>query len=227
MKLYLFYLVINDRVLKKYAEEDVLDFIDVTEFLNYEKNKSEQKDLGIYKYLYAHTLDKKLAEKFEDMHNMKDFFVKIVKNVSESEYNSMYSEIVGTEICQKDLKTGAFCNTFNKKYSYDFDEGRYLIMTTNEYDAIELMFHTNICEMIMTYSSHEYLQFKKKYIEALDKLLYCTNQRMNYYDSEFYSYNFSYGITAEGAIPAGRAGMCENLLNVYIHYFKIILKGYK
>ena len=128
MKLYLFYLVINDRVLKKYAEEDVLDFIDATEFLNYEKNKSEQKDLGIYKYLYAHTLDKKLAEKFEDMHNMKDFFVKIVKNVSESEYNSMYSEIVGTEICQKDLKTGIFCNTFKEFSDKPNDSGLKLVL---------------------------------------------------------------------------------------------------
>ena len=214
MKIYLHYLIFPSDTSD--FSKKMLDDYEVTDGLNLIKSKMYNENTGNWYYLYGFTDDKKISDIFENMHDEK-LFKKIIKKMSKDDYEIFKEENNMSELIVMDINK-------EKSYSkYPDYEGEFLVCSKNEeYDMNEGVC-SQIMTMIMERCSHDYYAFKTKYIKALDYLLYCTYNRVNYYDPEFYSHQFSYGCTAEG-YPKSQVYMKLNIIALYLKTFALLLR---
>lgn len=216
MKVSFFYLKLssNPEMNDNYytGDGEYCPIIDMIEYVN--------KEYGFHDtdiYLYGFTEDKILADIFEQLHDP-NIIIRVDKKISKSEFNTLISE-------SSDLRISQY-STVSLSSSYKFDNKvkEYIVATELEISCIEDEFTSSVDEDIMEITCVPYEQFKSKYIHALDVILYCTYNKMyssDSDDSDQYSYNFSYGCTAEG-LRGIRTRV--NMLNLYVLLFKPILR---
>ena len=195
MKIYVYHLVIYANELQKYANsnseiynlwnprinEGVNNMIyNILDRLNCYKMEN-----GKIIYTYAVTDNKEYAKIFERMHDMK-LFKKTVWNMSKEEYENY-----------KNQHVDPILNNFK------IDNSHSIIATNIEHDMINDESLDSIIYALTFFVNFDYSAFHKKYIIALDKLLYCSLYKIysdDDEDTEFYEYNFQYGITAEQTV---------------------------
>ena len=86
---------------------------------------------------------------------------------------------------------------------------------------------TDLNEELTLNSIIPYCMFKTKYIKALDLIMYCTNNRVNSeYDNDYYSYQASFGFTAEG-YAKGQVYMIPDIISLYLRIYKLLLRKEK
>lgn len=214
MKVYIHYLIFpsdTSRFPKK-----LVDDYSVIDDLASIQNKTFNKETGNWYYLYGFTNDKKISDIFEYMHD-KSLFKKIVKKMDREEYESFKNENNLSEliVCDVDKE-----RSYSEYPEYD---GNFLVYSRKEEFDISETIVSNISTMLMQNSSYDYYAFKTEYIKALDYLLYCTYNRINYYDPEFYSYQFSYGCTAEN-YPKQQVYMKYDIIAAYAKVFALLLR---
>ena len=206
MTVYIYYLSLPDNLKQHFPEEMVDSFREIEGSLKM-LSKIYFENTQMWHYLYAYTDNVEYAKTFESVHDM-SLFTRHKKKLDKSEFKKLaennilakldYYDVTVTKETVKMLCT--------KCELYDIN------------DTFELMMDVIMSE----YSRNEYLQFKDNYIEALDLLLYCTNNRLNGEDNEFYAYNYSFGVTAEG--------YCRNVfpkprvIQMYARYYKLLLR---
>lgn len=210
MKLYSFYLP-DDRLINyDFKPNGLFKTFTDTEFVDTVVDLPRvELDSGHYYYLYAITNNKKLAKAFEDIHNM-NIFVKTVQRINSDEYDefsSSHSECVIEEFEVGDPK--------HKEIK--------LIVTGTESTIL-----TNLETLIRSHleflaSDNDYTVLNDEYIEALDYLLYCTLNKINSDDGDFYAYNYSFGITAEGYVKKSIKDYVD-LFKIYYNIFSHLLK---
>ena len=192
MKVYVYHLVIYPNDLQKYANSNqkiynvwnplfndgsINMIYTILDKLSYYKMNN-----GKIIYTYAVTNNKKYAKIFEYMHDM-SLFKKYTWDMTEEEYNNY-----------KNQYNESILRSVNVSHSHS------IIMTNIEYDMINNESLDSIIYALVFFANYDYSSFHKKYIIALDKLLYCTLYKIYNIDSDdadFYEYNFQYGITAE------------------------------
>ena len=76
----------------------------------------------------------------------------------------------------------------------------------------------------MSYATDvDYTALKDKYIKALDYLMYCTTRQLNGPESDYYSYEMSFGNSAEGYLQQ-RASVKMNAVAVVTKLFRLVLR---
>lgn len=208
MKLYCYYLILPDNIENtEYSEIHGLHTI-TTKFYN--------ENTGKWYYLYAFTNDKKIGKMFEEIHDM-NIFRKTVKPIDSKDYDIFKADNIMSELLVYDIKKEVSYT------EYPVHNSDFIVCTKNEEYDITETFTDYVNELLMEKCQYDYYHLKTKYIESLDYLLYCTLNRVNFYDSDFYSYNFSYGSTAEG-YPRGPVSMKINILALYVKKFASLLR---
>lgn len=206
MKVYIYYLSFSSKL--KYQDDDELSesyynlkntIIGLTKYYN-EPNDT-------WYYLYAFTNNKEIAEIFEATHDM-TLFIKSKKKMDESEYREFRHNNILSELIK-----------------FEIEKGKNIICTKNESNDIDECVDNIVTNKINDSVETAYSPLKNEYIEALDKLLYCSFHTINWGDgceSDTASYNLGYGCSAEGYLT--RTGYNYKLLNGYISNYKLILK---
>lgn len=211
----MFYLSLPED-LSKYDDEDVEFFSMVSPSINREMEYDS--DNGRYITLYAFTDKKEFADEFESIHDM-DLFVRIKKKVSQSEYNE-----ISSELGKYKLESTKFDTHYPMSREMGVD---HLLLTELEFDVLSDDINFDVEQMLFENVSVEYAIFKNNYIKALDLLLYCTYNKMIYSeDSDCYSSNFSYGVTAEG-YPRFQVYLQQDILKLYVKFFALLLRKEK
>ena len=207
-KVYIFYLNLPDDLHEEFDNEEVDRFYEVKDFLM-RLTKYYNESLGRWYYLYAFTTNKKYANRFEDVHNMKIFTKKVVK-LNDEDYKDFKKENITCKL---------------QPYSYNVcDEKTKLICTKNEIISFEDDFPLIIDSEIAQCTESSYEAFKKPYRKHLDMLLYCLYHKTNEDDADdFYSYQYSYGITPENSTNS-KVSLSPDVLSMYIRHFGILLK---
>lgn len=216
MKVYMFYLSLPED-LSEYDECEVADWTMISP--SFSRYMEYDPDTKRYVSLYAITDDKHLADEFEFMHDM-NLFVRIKRKVSSEDYEELIKEFKPFKLYSVNLKF---------KYPRSYDIGVDHILLTELEDSVlnddEFGIEQSLCE----YSNVDYSVFKKKYVRALDFLLYCTYNKIMYcedMDSDYYASNFSYGITAEG-FPNYQVNLNTNIFKLYARFFALLLRKEK
>ena len=211
MKIYVYHLVIYPSKLEKYAkgnqeiynlwnpEFDSGSINTIYEILD--RLDSYKMDSGKIIYTYAVTDNKKYAKIFECTHDM-NLFKKSTWDMSKKEYENYQNQ--HNEPILTNVEIG-------KSHS--------IVMTNIEHDVINDNAIDSVIYALTFFTNHEYAALHKKYIIALDKLLYCTLFKIynvdDEEDSSFYEYNFQYGVTAEQTTSKPLSISIKNLA-VYI-----------
>lgn len=210
MKVYIYYLTIPESPSEKFNKTELERFEVVRSQFNKDHFKQKPGVVvnvnGIERYLYAFTTDKELAKDFEFIHSM-FLFTKLEKKMNSEDYR----------LFEKDMDHAKL-----QYFEMDDHLKRSMLLTKMEnyilddsYQEVEIL--------LSNYSCLGYDFFKRKYIRALDLLLYTTYYQLNGPDAEFYDHNWSYGCTPEGASDNGLTS-CLNYQNMYVDIFKLILK---
>ena len=210
MKAYLHYLTLPDEdVYEDYFKCDVVkDFMVVHSCLNklikrYDSSKNE------WYYLYAITDDKTISEMFSSIHDSSLFTV-MKKSIDKDEFNSLKKENYNAVLSKY------------KYNEYDEDDKRFIIMTRAEKIELDDMSELWLEQELFDSSDYEYDFLQKEYIEALDFLMYCLENRLHGPDSLFYAEScLGYGVSAEGY---ARARIVPNIEVIYCRLFRMLLK---
>lgn len=210
MKIYIYYLTIPESIPGKIDSDELDKFEIVRQTLqeDFIKNKSGTIiDVnGIDRYLYAFTSDKEIAKDFEFIHSM-FLFTKLERKMDTEEYALFEKEMDYAKL---------------QYFVVDNFRKRSMLLTKLEHHILEHSFD-DLELHLSNYACLGYDFFQQKYIRALDLLLYTVYYQLNGPDSNFYDYNWSYGITPEGASDCG-VSAALNFQNMYLHIFKLILK---
>ena len=83
--------------------------------------------------------------------------------------------------------------------------------------------YNDVEDSIVNSVSVNYEAFKDQYIRALDYIMYCTYNKMVYDDPDSYSFNLSYGCTAEG-YPPRPVGIEMRIARLYFMSFGLLLR---
>ena len=174
-------------------------------------------------YLYGFTNKKENAKIFEDMHDMK-LFTKITKNMDKDIYEQFKKDNKMAEITKYSVETNkSRLIQNNKNYPNDIE----IVCTKNEIYDFDESFTLYLNEELTLNSIIPYCMFKTKYIKALDLIMYCTNNRVNSeYDNDYYSYQASFGFTAEG-YAKGQVYMIPDIISLYLRIYKLLLRKEK
>lgn len=206
MKVFIYYLNLPDNLESRFPKNMISDFLNVKSTLNMLDKRYNDKTESWY-YLYAFTNDKEYVRSFEYMHDM-SLFTKIVKKMSEKEYEAYKHQNIDS------------CIT--KLYYGDTDDEYILGPKILEYDITDtLQMLTD--QLLIDNVSYDYNCFNKKYIEALDKIGYCTYYSMREDDDGTTSWNLSYGYSAEGFVT-GRFKVDSDIPTMYCKVFSLLLK---
>lgn len=163
--------------------------------------------------IYAWTDIKLIKDIFIESRNMNRFVYKKLK----FETNDMLDSFTSIYSSQK-------LNIFN--LPYDKDKSCDVVMTNQEeYECVSDFINT-LNNIINPYCTHSYDILKPKYIEALDKVLYCTFHKMNYSDDIEYRELVEDSLTTFGLSVKGfiQEGFIEKNLNLFIYKYKQLLK---
>lgn len=208
MKLYIFYLNFNINMKPNNTMEDMFICYMGNALMNYSEYIKDSIKIKENKWLYAFTNNKDYAENFEKMHDM-DMFIKTTKKITNSEWKLLTNQLEG---CLLDNFQ------FMSSYGVEID-----IILTHLENSIMINFEDEFERSMYEYVTMPYSWFKDKYIKALDILMYCTYHQLISSESDFYNYNFSYGITAEG-IPRNQVTIKLKGDVAYYELFKYILR---
>ena len=210
MKIYKYY-ISDDHIFNNNFKPDLLfsswedcGFTEKAIELPYMKMNS-----GIYYYLYAITNNKELAKEFELTHNM-DIFIRTINYINDAEYSKLEND---------------YSACFIEKYSFKDKNNKSLNLITTEMETSILYNIEDGVETMLSQTAGEfsYEGFKDKYIEALDYLLYCTYNKMNSEENDYFSYNWGFGITAEGYVK-NQVRYDVNIFDIYYNIFSHLLK---
>lgn len=208
MKVYIYFLTPPVKPHGKYTEAKIDAFHPVVRIFddNYYKRKPGVifELNGAIRYLYAYTTDKSMVKDFEYMHDM-DLFTRITRKMDRDEFSMFQKEMDHAKL----------------EY-YKMDDGSNMLVTKLENHILE----TSIDDIELHLSNHSclgYEAFKDEYIQALDILLYTLYYQLAGPDSEFYGYNYNYGLTPEGAVQ-NQVNMVVNFKTMYVQVFSLILK---
>lgn len=206
MKVYIHYLILPENLTDKYDSNIVDDFNKVKSSLNTLERFYNDKTESWY-YQYAFTDNKEYSDIFEKLHDKK-MFVKKIRKMTKKEYGDFRKNNLGAE-----LKLRAI-------YGYENDS---MVITKNELYEVEETCNMFMNEILMEASLDEYSMYKDKYIKALDYLMYCTNNRVNGEECDYYSYQASYGITPESYAPVS-ISIRQNTFSLYARLYALILR---
>lgn len=215
MKVFIYYLTIPEVPEGKITQEMIDKFSLVTQQFNlhYIKNVSGASVMcnGVERYLYAFTNNDKIAMDFEYIHDM-TIFTKIVRKMSKDEFH-LFKQTMGWA----ELSYISIDIPNSDKYGK-------LLLTVFEYEIISDPETEMDVEMQLTdYSKLGYEFLDKKYVLALDILLYTLFYHLSGPESEFYLYNWGFGCTPEGA-PSNTVSWNVNYQNMFLDIFGMILK---
>lgn len=205
MTCYMFYLYLpsTSNLHEMFPENIVNDFYDVSDCITGLPEICKNNDGSIY-YLYAVTNNKEYAKIFNALHDKK-IFVMHKEKMSSKQYN----EFISSDSVKNAVLKEFIC-----------DDKRKLIVTENEEYCIEIHFEYDIISIILsslTTGMVPYNTLKKKYIKALDYLLYCTYYSIAMDDSDLVIGDYeAYGITAEGYAK----GVIRTKTKIFDLYFK-------
>ena len=186
-------------------ESMVADFKEVKYFLQ-RLNKYYNREDNKYYYLYAITDNKELSNIFSYSHDDKLF--KVIKGKMDKDQLSAL------------LKENEYAELMY--FPIEDTEDTRLLLTEGEYNQLEDAESEWLTLELADKSYNEYSFFKDKYIKALDFLMYCTINRMNGPDSDYYLYQMSYSISAEGYVNT--ASYKTNFVSVYAKLFRLLLR---
>lgn len=210
MKVYIYYLTIPDSPSEKYSLEDLSRFDIVIKQLSDNHFKKKPGVVitinGTTRYLYAFTNNKEYTKDFEFIHNML-LFTKLERKMDREEYEMFKNEMEHAELLY---------------FKVEGNREQQMLLTKLENSILEDSFY-EVETHLSTYACLGYEYLKRKYIIPLDILLYTVYYQLNGPDSEFYSHNWSYGVTPENASEYG-VSPCLNFPNMYFDIFKLILK---
>lgn len=181
----IFYLVLPDNLELVFDEEDIKKFNNIRSMLNFIDTRyyDEKTDKEIY--LYAFTDNSKYADLYEEMHD-KRIFKRIRKEMKKKEFKEFRKENIGSEII-----------IVNPNIDESHLDDRYILCCRNERNEISESMMVYVFELLSEICLLPYDIFKGKYIESLDRLMYCTFCKLQT-DYEYMSYQMSYGCSAEG-----------------------------
>lgn len=206
-KAYIFYLNLPDDLNEEFDKEEVDRFYEVKDFL-LRLTKFYNEDMNRWYYLYAFTDKKKYADIFEDTRNMNIFIKKVVK-FNQDDYNDFKRENTTCKL---------------KMYNYNDDKKSKLLCTKDEIMSMEDDFPLILDAHLSLYTTIPYEILKQSYVKSLDRILYCLHHKVNEDDADdYYSYNYSFGITPENA-TSRKVSMVPDKLSMYIRHFGILLK---
>lgn len=207
-KVYIYYLTIPEKPYGKFTAKKLSAFNVVTLLLRqdyyYKKSGIIIELNNVERYLYAYTTNKEHAKDFEYMHEM-TLFTKIVKKMDKEELKEFTEEMEHAELDYRSM-----------------DDGSTMLITKLENHVLETSFD-DVEIYLSEFARLGYEAFQDEYIQALDILLYTLYYQMNGQEAEFYSYNYSYGLTPEG-VHGNQVYATLNCVNMYIEIFALILK---
>lgn len=208
VSLYRHYLILPEEKLwsSVFKDSSMLDdFLQVRHYLKDLQSEYNEMDRSTY-YLYAITTDPKISRMFSYSHDDKLFKV-IESKMDKKEAKSILKE---RPECGLDF--------------YDETETKeQFLLTEAEYrQLIEMEDYWLESELSYT-TDADYSILKDEYIKALDYLMYCTKRQLNGPESDYYSYEMSYGISAEGYLQKG-ASMKMDAFSVFTRFFRLLLR---
>lgn len=207
----LFYLSLPENLSDIFSDEMVEDFSHIKGTLNMITTKRYDSNTNKWIYLYGFTDNREYADLFESIHDEKLFFRRD-KKMTKDEYKEFRSENITSEI---------------RKFNYDEvkeEDNKFIICTHGEEYEISDTFRMWMENMIMESTFIPYSQFKNKYIECLDKLMYCTFNQVNGDDPDLANDNMSYGCTVEGYVSGKSVLYSPNTIGIYIKLFSLLLR---
>ena len=207
MKVYVFYLTLKDGW-DNFCDENDKDWMTI---LKPNLKSLAQFWLNDYcKYIYAITDNKEYAKMFKELHDDSLFDMKKL-DLSKHEFEML-----------KEDNNLAVLGMHNIEDIWDSIETEDKILCTKNELVIMNEDGKLLLNMLMAeYSIWEYDIFDNKYIEALDIIQYCINNRINSDECDYYSTQLSYGCTPEGT-PYRR--MIPNIHSLYLKIFKPFLR---
>ena len=207
--LYRHYLILPEENLwKDVFDSSVLeDFLHVSYYLNDLKSEYNGDDKSIY-YLYAITTDPEISRMFSYSHDDKLFKV-IESKMDKKEAKSILKERPECEIEFYD--------------DLDSDTKEKFLLTYAEYQQLMEMEDYWLLPAMSYATDADYTALKDKYIKALDYLMYCTTRQLMGSESDYYSYEMSFGISAEGYLQQ-RASVKMNAVAVFTKLFRLVLR---
>lgn len=207
---YKHYLVLPDekKWFEVFQDESMVEDFSMVKYVlaNLAKHYNESDDN--WYYLYGVTQNKKDSEMFSYTHDDKLFKV-IPTKMSEHE-----AEIFLRENSPAKIK--------NVVISSERDD-KSLLLTKAECTELSDMEYGYVNSELVENSLIDYSCLKDKYIKALDFLMYCTVNKMHGVDSDYYTYQLSYGVSAEGYLN-NRAGFRMDIVGVYAKLFRMLLR---
>jgi hypothetical protein len=196
-----------------FDEKIISDFNQVKGILtSLEKRFSEK--TGNWMYIYGLTNRKELADIFESFHDMK-LFTRVEKKVTKEEYELLRKENIDAVLDWRNIDE-EYVKSKNSEDSL-------IVCNKIEYCDFQESFQIYLDDILMETSVEHYDCFNDEFIEALDKLFYCTENRINGCDADYYRYNLSFGCTAEGYISS-RASIIPNYLSLYTKLYALLLR---
>lgn len=159
-------------------------------------------------YLYAYTVDKHTAEEFEHFYDMKKFLKRKVK-ITKEQLNATTEDRSGLDYAM------IFANKVDPDHIVNMTYFESFIVQDMESELSEDLYY--LASLI------PYDIFKKEIIEAMDKLLLCTYNKISGEDGDYYSYDYSFGVTAEGATH-GAVKEEYKELEIYLKTFQILFR---
>ena len=196
------YLLKPDNLKDMYPENMIMDYNELTYGFR------DMHSCELYNktcYLYGFTNKKEYYKVFRKLHD-ENLFIYIKKNMTKDDYCDLrqydYAELL--------------------EFESDETHER-LIVTKREADELSDLSSIEYTSELYEAVTMPYEWYKKEYIEALDKLLYC-----NYYcifndeKEDDVLYSLSYGVTIEGY--GSKIHPLHLLIPIYIKMYKLLLR---
>ena len=214
MKVWIYYLSLPDD-LSEFNQNDIDRFQYIAHHFN--RDMTHDDTTGTNRMLYAFTTSKKIAREFQETRDM-SLFTKVKRTLSNEEYKVFIDEVGDDyELIMKSIDS-------RMRQPSSGNEGiDHIIRTGKEENSLYDDMYNDVEDSIVNSVSVNYEAFKDQYIRALDYIMYCTYNKMVYDDPDSYSYNLSYGCTAEG-YPPRPVGIEMRIARLYFMSFGLLLR---